>query len=134
MQEAVIDEQAHRGSSLRAPEFGVALKEDVDSLKIHTLVEVNSSQSQDKMLEVMNFYLKGAPTVSRVILINITEGPKYKAPKRIDLNIDKTECRCASNQGPLWYKDIQWVGQITISWDVWERDPISGKPKRNPQA
>ena len=120
--------------SLREPEFGVAWKENVDPSELHTLVQVNSSQSQNKMLEVMNSYLKGAPTVSRFILINITEAPKYKTPKKVDLNefktIDKTEFKCDSNQGPLWYKGIQWVGRITISWNVWERDSISGKPRQ----
>ena len=120
--------------SLREPEFGVAWKDDVDSYALHTLVQVKSSQSQNKMLEVMNSYLRGAPTVSRFILINITEAPRYKSPKKIDLNefktIDKTEFKCDSNQGPLWYKGIQWVGRITISWNVWERDPVTGEPKQ----
>ena len=118
------------GSS-KNPDFLIAW-EDNGGTEMHTVVEVGASQSEESLHEVMELYLKGAPQVFRVILINITETPKYRGPNNFDIdelkNIEKAGIQVDSEQGPVWYKGIQWVGHNTISWEVWERDPKSGDP------
>ena len=118
--------------SFRKPDFVIAWRKDSGGIDIHTIVEVGVSQSQNQFREVMEMYFEGLPQISRVILIDIIEAPQYVQPKNFDIdelkNLNSTEFQVASNQGPVWYKGIQWVGHNTISWEVWERDPKMGDP------
>jgi hypothetical protein len=118
--------------SFRKPDFVIAWRKDSGGIDIHTIVEVGVSQSQNQFREVMEMYFEGLPQISRVILIDIIEAPQYVQPKNFDIdelkNLNSTEFQVASNQGPVWYKGIQWVGHNTNSWEVWERDPKMGDP------
>ncbi|KAF7506441.1 hypothetical protein GJ744_011795 [Endocarpon pusillum] len=118
--------------SFRKADFVIAWRKDGGGIDIHTIVEVGVSQSQNQFREVMEMYFEGLPQISRVILIDIIEAPQYVQPKNFDIdelkNLNSTEFQVASNQGPVWYKGIQWVGHNTISWEVWERDPKMGDP------
>ncbi len=118
--------------SLKFPDFTVAWRNDVDGPDLHTVVEVGCSQSRDSLLEVRDAYLRGMPSLSRFICINIIETPEYVSPKNIDIDelreVKIKAIQSDSDKGSAWYKGIQWVGETTISWEVWERDPTSGEP------
>lgn len=118
--------------SFRKSDFAIAWQMDGGGTDIHTIVEVGSSQSRNQLREVAKIYLEGAPQTSRVILIDLVETPKYVQPTNLNIdelkNIKSTEFQVDSDQGPVWYKGIRWVGHNTISWEVWERDPKNGNP------
>ena len=127
-----LGEFEEKDGSFKNPDLVLTWKDDDGGTDIHTIVEIGSSQSKDQLREVMKLYLEELPQVSRVILVDIIEAPKYVQPKNLDIdeikNIKRTEFQVDSNQGPVWYKGIRWMGHNTISWEVWERGPKNGDP------
>ena len=93
--------------SFRKPDFVIAWKKDGGGTDVHTIIEVGSSQSNNQLREVMRLYLEGLPQISRVILIDIIEAPKYVQPKNFNIdelkNVKNTEFQVDSEQGPVCY-------------------------------
>ena len=118
--------------SFKKLDFAIAWENDTGDTDIHTIIEVGVSQSKKQLRKVMKTYFERAPQISRVILIDVIETPKYVQPENFDINqlknVKTTEFRIDSEQGPVWYKGTQWIGHNTISWEVWERDLKSGDP------
>ncbi len=126
-----------RGSK-KVPDLGIAWVEDVGGHKLHTVVEVGVSQSRESLLDLRDLYLKGDSDVSRFVFINVITTPKYRSPKDFDVDqlqtFQKADFQLESDQGPLWYKGIQWVGKTTLVWEVWERHLENGEPTQVLQA
>ncbi|OAP54107.1 hypothetical protein AYL99_11642 [Fonsecaea erecta] len=120
--------------SIKQPDLAIVWNEDDTSFELHTVVEIGISQSYDSLLNVRDLYLRGTSTVSRFVLVNIVTDPEYRSPEGLNIdelkNIRKADFQLDSNQGPLWYKGVQWMGKSTLLWEVWERGPNNGKPKR----
>ncbi|KAK5441433.1 hypothetical protein LTS15_011265 [Exophiala xenobiotica] len=99
--------------SLMEPDLGISWREDDFGDELHTVVE-------------------GTSKVSRFVFVNIITDPEYRSPKELDIDelkiIHKADFQLDSDQGPLWYKGVQWVGKSTLFWEVWERSLDNGEP------
>ncbi|OAP53853.1 hypothetical protein AYL99_11875 [Fonsecaea erecta] len=120
--------------STKQPDLAIAWNDNGPGYELHTVIEVGVAQPYNSLLDVRDMYLKGTSTVSRFVLVNITTDPEYRSPKGFNIdeldNIRKEDFQLDSNQGPLWYKGVQWIGKSTLLWEVWERGSNNGKPKR----
>lgn len=96
--------------SLKQPDFAVIWEDDLEKFIIHTVVEVGCSQTRKSLLASRDAYLKGIPSISRFISVNVIEDPEYAAPRNIDVDkvrhIDDVTLQVVSREGPVWYNGI----------------------------
>ncbi|OAL30162.1 hypothetical protein AYO20_08878 [Fonsecaea nubica] len=118
--------QGEWGGSHKEPDLGIAWIKDVGGTDLHTVVEVGVSQSRQSLLNLRDLYLRGTSHVSRLILVDLVTDPEYTSPVGLDIRelraIDRADFQLDSDQGPLWYKGVKWVGKSTLVWEVWERN------------
>jgi len=75
----------------------------------------------------MKFWFAKFP-VERVVIIDITEEPKYRQPKDVTVDqlselldkLDDNELEISSGVGLVKRGNPQWVGALTFSLEIWE--------------
>jgi hypothetical protein len=84
--------------------------------------------------------LEGKEEVSLVVLVKFTEDPNYQCPARnLDdevveqpespepADIRARDFKSEMEYGPVTYKGLQWVGQISEAFmEPWNRNPATG--------
>jgi hypothetical protein len=114
------------------PDLGIAWIKDGGRGELDTVVEVGVSQSRESLLDLRDLYLNGTSKISRFVFVNIITDPEYRSPEELDIdelkNIQEADFQFDSDQGPLWYKGVQWVGKSTLVWEIWERSLKNGEP------
>ena len=96
-------------------------KSKLELSDIHTIVEIAKSQSYRAVVDVMKFWLVKFPEVNTVVIIDITERPKYHRPT----DLTKSQLRRMlpkikdgqleySDLGPVKSEGQQWVGALTF--------------------
>lgn len=107
-------------------------------------LEVGFSEEYDDLREDLWLWLVGQPTCSMVILVNITESPKYQCllPFALDIcdklnipqdgsQITATDFYLEGEHGPVKFKGYQWVGQISeVFLELWTCNRRTGLLKR----
>ncbi|OAP55603.1 hypothetical protein AYL99_09754 [Fonsecaea erecta] len=112
-------------SSEKEPDLVVEWTKDLYDIGDHTIVEVGNTQPLNDLRYLARFYMNGDTHTQRVILIDITETPRYQSPKSIDTS---QEFRRDERTGEIWFGNVKVVGETKILWEVWERD-TSGVPQ-----
>ncbi|KAH0548107.1 hypothetical protein GP486_008163 [Trichoglossum hirsutum] len=129
----------YRGSK-KTPDLAVSFR-DVDGiLKLKLVVQVGFSggEGYSRLIEDTRMWLEGAGReVSTVVLVGVEESPSYQSPI-LDLEGEEIEQLELSRQrrinfnaegdfGPLTYKGLVWVGQITsVFMEIWKKDSQTG--------
>jgi hypothetical protein len=112
--------------SVKVPDFGSGWYHGANMIQLHTAFEVGVSRSTESLLRSKDLYLEGSTEVSQVVLVDIIETPRYQRPENLDIDelrdIDRSRFEHDPEQGTVWYKGVQWVGRLSISWQVWNRD------------
>ncbi|OAP53842.1 hypothetical protein AYL99_11965 [Fonsecaea erecta] len=112
-------------SSEKVPDLVVKWKKDMYNIGDHTIVEVGNTQPLNDLRYLARLYLNGDTHIQRVILIDITETPRFRSLKSIDTS---QEFRRDERTGAIWFGNVKVVGETKILWEVWERD-TAGVPQ-----
>ncbi|OAP53965.1 hypothetical protein AYL99_11845 [Fonsecaea erecta] len=91
----------------------------------HTIVEASDTQSLDDLRYLARFYLYGHHQIQRVVLIAIAETPRFESPNSVDAS---QEFRTDESTGVIWFGNVKAIGEMKITWEVWERD-TAGAPQ-----
>ncbi|KIW25488.1 uncharacterized protein PV07_08654 [Cladophialophora immunda] len=135
--------------SVKTPDMGLLMRNQDDTRNdLKWTLEVGVSQTYPDLQADARLWLVGHPTCSMVVLINVTESPKYRCPLAVDLDLcDKLEIPRVVSQitegdfsldgeyGPVTHKGYQWVGEISeVFLEVWTLDPQGKEPMRREQG
>ena len=90
------------------------------------ILEVGFSETYDELVQDARLWLEGTGEVSVVVLVKFTETPKYECRTRgLDYEdfenlgfpeasqIKASDFSLEGRRGPVNYKDLGWVGQIS---------------------
>lgn len=137
-------EAEYKGST-KIPDLGIVVKNNnTQKMELKWALKVGFSEKYDDLQKNIRLWLIGQPTCTMVVLIKITESPKYRCPLDFDLDLC-TELNIPQNQseilegdfflqgeyGPVEFKGYQWVGQISeVFLEIWTRNPETGEPRR----
>jgi hypothetical protein len=129
--------------SQKEPDLSIWIRNTDNERELKWVLEVGFAESYEQLKNDVRLWLEGSSQVSMVTIAWFCEEPKYRCPvpKEIDprevLGISK-DCRDIRSRdvvvqgayGPAFFKELQWVGEITgIYMESWVRD-AKGKPRR----
>ncbi len=131
-------------NSDKVPDLGIFVKSNNNTRnELKWALEVGFSEQYNDLREDIQLWLVGQPTCSMAVLINITESPKYRCPLDFDLDlcdqlnipqdpsqITEGDFSLQGEYGPVMFKECQWVGQISVTMEIWIRHPRTGLPRR----
>ena len=107
-------------------------------------VEVGFSEKYEHLVDDVKWWIEGAENVQAVVLINVQETPVYRSPKIDDedlecLYLNSKSIRAGSVTledstqafGPRQIKDLTWVGNVTVEFELWKKDMETGKATKS---
>ena len=122
--------------SKKIPDLAIQIENNFGQPEYKWILEIGFSQSQDSLRDIVETWLKGVPTVSIVVTVNIIEEPSYRCPVSNNENLEElgmptdtgdvliTEMIMQGDYGPVIYKGRTWVGQVChVFWKTWICQP-----------
>ncbi len=131
--------EAEYEGSTKIPDLGIFVRNNnTQKMELKWALEVGFSEKYNDLQKNIGRWLIGQPTCAMVVLIKITESPKYRRPPYTELNIPQNQSEILEEDfslrgeyGPVEFKGYQWVGQISeVFLEIWTRHPETGEPRR----
>jgi hypothetical protein len=122
--------------SAKRPDMSIEVRNAASRrLELKWVVEAGLSETYDQLVEDVQLWLEGHPTVAMVVLIKFCEVPRYRCLVLFDQNpeelgiplnleaIKAAEVIMEGQLGPATYKGLQWVGKISeVFMEIWVKD------------
>ena len=126
--------------SLKTPDLAVQFRNAAGEHEIKFVLQVGFSEQYEDLVDDAKLWLEGKEEVSLVVLVKFTEVPNYQCPAReLEDEVverlefpDPAEIRsrdfvAEKDYGPVMYKGLQWVGQISEAFlELWNRNAATG--------
>ena len=126
--------------SEKRPDLGVEAVNANGVSEIKWVLETGFTETYEELVEDARLWLEGCPEVSTVVLVKFHETPEYRCPVGFDESPEDlgipSDVRAILRQdvvlngeyGPAYYKDIEWVGQISEAFmEIWVRNNADGR-------
>jgi hypothetical protein len=130
--------------SVKVPDLAVNVKNIRGKKETKLAIEIGFSQTHQQLEQAARLLLRSRPPPSMVVMVNISESPKYKCPLAFDLHncdsrdiprdytkILEEDFTYEGDYGPIEYKGHQWAGRISeVTMETWVINPANNEPQR----
>jgi hypothetical protein len=130
--------------SVKIPDLAVSVENIHGEEEMKLAIEIGFSQTHQQLEQAALLLLRSRPPPSMVVMVNISESPKYKYPLAFDLynrdtrNIPRDYAEILERDfiyegdyGPIKYKGHQWAGRISeVTMETWVINPANNEPQR----